>query len=136
MAESAPYLRPTRYFQLATFTLTHGQLVLRSDPSYLDEAKTRIEIYFGNVHFLALAPGFEGLHLRRAGPAETDRLRELHGADVQHWEWVFLLNERGSQFVVSGTPSWREGVRNIEDPTFFDFNVPWPQRPGDTHGQV
>jgi hypothetical protein len=136
MAESAPYLRPTRYFQTAAFTVSHGQLILRSDPSYLDAAKTRAEVYFGNVQFLVVATAFEGLHLRRAGAAETARLREIYGDDVRDWERVFLLNERGSQFIVSSTPTWREGVRAIDDPSFFTFDVPWPQRPGDTQGEI
>ena len=92
-------------------------------------------MWFGNVAFLVMPPILRGRHLRRSDEAGLTRLRAAYSQENLEWDYVWLLNEAGTQFVDSGQPTWREGRRPFEAPSFF-VGRPWPERPTDTYGTI
>jgi len=114
-----------RVFRLSSFDPTHNQLIIRSDPDL--EHETRIEIYFGNVAYMALRPMIRGITLRRASADEGADIASRVGLDAEMLEYLFLLETATPvSFVVSGRPSWREATRTFDDPSLFDLSQPWP----------
>jgi hypothetical protein len=134
-APGSPYLRPDWDYRIWEFNANHRQLLLRCDYAADGVELDRSEVWFGNVSFLVLAPIIRGLHLRRPNESELARLQAAHGQEKIDWAYVWLINEAGTHFVSSGRPSWREGRRPIEAPSFFAGH-PWPERPEDTTGSI
>jgi hypothetical protein len=54
-----------RHFQVWAYTVSHGQLLLRSTQS--DQDATRIEVLFKGVTRVDLPMSVDGLHVRRNG---------------------------------------------------------------------
>ncbi|KPH96792.1 hypothetical protein OK074_0885 [Actinobacteria bacterium OK074] len=116
-----------RLFRVVSFAASHRQLVLRSDATLIDGTTTRVEVHFGHVELMLLKPVYEkGLHVRLASETEFAVLRDRHDLAADDASATWMIDPGGGGFVVSGTPSWREAVRRFEDPSLFDFSVPWP----------
>lgn len=60
----------SRIFRLSSFNPTHRQLILRSDPCTLADGASRVEIYFGNVSYVAVQPLMKGVVVRAASSME------------------------------------------------------------------
>ena len=61
-----------RKFQLWRYTVSHGQLLLRSTKD--DDHPTRVDVLFKNVHAIDLPASMDGLHIHKVGP-QSYRLR-------------------------------------------------------------
>ena len=68
-------------------------------------------------------------------PYDLTRLRAAYAREDLNWACAWLLNEAGTQFVVSGRPTWREGRRPFEALSFLTGR-PWPERPDDISGSI
>ncbi|MEU1518172.1 hypothetical protein ABZ490_39535 [Streptomyces sp. NPDC005811] len=112
---------------MVSFAASHRQLLLRSDATAVDNTDTRVEVYFGHVELMLLKPIYEnGLHVRLASEAEFAVLIERHDLAAEDAGFTWMIESDGDSFVVSGNPSWREADREFEDPSLFDFALPWP----------
>jgi 6-phosphogluconolactonase (cycloisomerase 2 family) len=58
-SDAAVEFRSERLSRVFDFNRSHRQLIVRSDPD------SRIEIYFGNVSYMALRPVYNGIVVRR-----------------------------------------------------------------------
>jgi hypothetical protein len=121
------FVREGRLFRVVGFAASHRVLLLRSDALAVDGTDTRVEVYFGHVELMLLKPIYKnGLHVRRASEAEFAALKERHDLPAGDAAFTWMIEPDGDSFVVSGDPSWREAVREFEDPSLFDFSRPWP----------
>jgi len=114
-----------RYFEVWSLSPSHRTLMLRSNPSWMDESTTRIEIYAGHVEALMIKPRMQGLRIARAVGAERDAVIRRFGIQAEAEAGIlYVLETEGfSGFLISGMPERREAVREIGDPTLFDFRA-------------
>ncbi len=125
-----------RTFRVSSFNPNHNQLIVRSDPERGPDSATRIELYFGNVEYLALRPILRGVNVRPASVAEREIIRDRFGVE-ESLDYAFIVDDGPPlSFVISGNPSWREAVRAVDDPSLFDFSQPWPPGPEMKWGSV
>lgn len=110
-----------RYFQVWSLTPSHSTLMLRSEPSWMDESTTRIEIYASHVEALMIKPRMQGLRIARAVGAEHDDACRRFRVEAEPGTLYLLETDGFAGFLISGTPQWREAVRELGDPTLFDF---------------
>lgn len=123
-----------RLFRVSSFAPSHRQLIIRSDPEPGHD--TRVEIYFGNVDYMALRPIFQGLHVRVATAEEVEALTGRHGPELEP-QYCFVVDTGPPlSYVLSGQPSWREAPMAFDDPSLFDFSKPWPSVPDAQWGFV
>jgi hypothetical protein len=116
-------------FRVYSFNPTHRQLIIRSDPEYAPRAETRVELYFGNVDYMAVRPILRGVNVRLASVDEREFVRTRYGIE-KSLELLFILDDTlPMSFVISGNPSWREASRAVDEPSLFDFSAPWPPGP-------
>ncbi|MFD5077795.1 hypothetical protein [Streptomyces sp. NPDC058371] len=121
------FVREGRLFRVVSFAPSHRMLLLRSEPTAIDQTDTRVEVYFGHVELMLLKPIYEkGIHVRRASEAEFAVLKERHDLATDDAAFIWMIEAGGDSFVLSGDPSWREADREFDDPSLFDFNQPWP----------
>nr|MDT0657793.1 hypothetical protein [Micromonospora sp. DSM 115978] len=119
-----------RVFRVSSFNPTHRQMILRSDPANIQDGALRVEIYFGNVAYLAVQPVMQSVAVRRATEDEQVGLGDRFGIAAAEREFMYLLTDVSPvSFVISGQPSWRQAERRFDEPSLFDFGQPWP--PGD-----
>jgi hypothetical protein len=127
----------SRIFRVSSFNPTHRQLILRSDPGTATDGAARIEIYFGNVAYMALQPLLQGVAIRRASVDEQANLGDRYEIASGEREFIYLVSEvPPTSFVVSGQPSWRQAERSVNDSSLFDFNQPWPPTDGMEWGTI
>lgn len=127
----------SRIFRLSSFNPTHRQLILRSDPGTIEDGALRIELYFGNVMYMALQPLLRGIAVRRALQHEQDELGTRFEIAAEDREYIFVLNAGAPvSFIVSGEPSWRQADRAVDDPSLFDFGQEWPPTDGMEWGSI
>lgn len=112
-----------RYFQVWSLSPSHTVLSLRSNPSWMDETTTRIEIEAWHVKALMIQPRMQGLSIVRAHGAEHEQACRKFGIEAEAGSLFLLESEGFSGFLVSGTPQWREAVREIGDPSLFAIPV-------------
>lgn len=125
-----------RIFRVSSFNPTHRQLIIRSDPEFGPGNETRIELYFGNVEYLAMRPILQGIRVHAASLDERDIVRDRFGIE-SNLEYLFRLDDSTPMsFVISGNPSWRSGIRAVDEPSLFDFSQAWPPGPDVSWGTV
>ncbi|WP_194927848.1 hypothetical protein [Catenulispora pinisilvae] len=113
-----------RYFQVWSLGHSHDALMLRSNPSWVDNSTTRIEICAWHVEALMIKPRMQGLRIARAAGDEHEAACRRFGIEADAGS-LFLLETQGfTGFLVSGIPQWREAVRELGDPSLFAFRVP------------
>lgn len=88
----ATVLFPYRVFQVWSYTVGMGRLLLRSPKS--SGATTRVDVLFQNVKALKLPTRLEGLSVRSPGDEELQSIEDDAG---------FLVDENTRIFVVEGT---------------------------------
>jgi hypothetical protein len=133
----ADFVRAGRTFQVWNFTPSHRQLVLRSNASSSEGTTTRVEVYFGHVDLVFLRTVYEGVHIRRPQPHETEELAERFAIEPDMRPDLYLIGAGHLDgFVVSGRPAWREAERLYSAPSMFDFSLEWPSGPDCSWGEV
>ena len=92
-------------FQLWGYTVSHGQLLLRSPKS--DERPTQIDVLFKNVGFIQLPIALDGLEIHLSKPTRLGAARGiLVGPSRQLYE---LIGRNAVGYVTAGTCVWNEG---------------------------
>jgi hypothetical protein len=130
-----------RVFRLWSFSMSHNMMLLRSNPESRSGFGSRIEISSGNVSALCIQPMMRGLKIWRPTREEAIEVVDRFGLEVQ-LEHLYLLSSgklgggefRG--FISGGRPQWREAVRELDDPTLFDWDQDWPPGPEVRWGNV
>ncbi|MEU7070548.1 hypothetical protein AB0B30_09160 [Streptomyces narbonensis] len=130
------FSEPERLFKLWSYTVSHKTLLLRSDTDLKLAPAPRIEIYVGHVDTMLVHSLLYGLEIRKATERETDEISERHQVENDPTATYLLTSRDKKGFLISGRPSWRKAVREIDDPTLFDFSQPWPPGPDVTWGDV
>src|SRR5262245_4867519 len=107
-----------RRFQVWLYTVSLGQLVLRSNRSEM--LTTRIDIHFMDVAAIHLPMIFDGLVLEEASQVEVRELRIPLDPQQLRRRKVFTI--KGPSFVgyvVAGVVSWHEDEGNPFDESYF-----------------
>lgn len=108
-----------REFQLWSFSASHRQLILRSNPERIARTSTRVEIYFGHVEFMSIRSTYHSILIRESGPEDAAHIANRIPTDLRPGSTYFL--EVGTQsFVVSARPAWREAECDFDDPSLFE----------------
>lgn len=90
-----------RSFGLLEYSVSHGQLLLRSEPSAGHDR--RCDLYFKMVARLDLPTRLEDIEVRIAAPAEVPAAARELGAEEAFGDPTYLVRARdGSGFVVAG----------------------------------
>lgn len=92
MVDVVTVVFPYRVFQVWSYTVGMGRLLLRSPKS--PSAETRVDVLFQNVKALKLPTRLEGLSVRSPGDEELRSIEDDAG---------FLADENTRIFVVEGT---------------------------------
>ncbi len=107
-----------RHFQIWIYTVSHSQLLLRSNRS--NERPTRVDILFKNVGHLDLPTVFDSLAITELSDAE---IRETHAKldpVIRLHRKVFAVRGSGfSGLVVAGAVSWHEDEGYHYDESYF-----------------
>jgi hypothetical protein len=99
-----------RRFQLWSYTVSHGQLLLRSTKD--DDHPTRVDVLFKNVQTINLPASMDGLHIQKVGP----RSYQLRGGDWQgHVEASVMVAAEDEGSYLDPSPLYIGGVGG--DPT-------------------
>lgn len=128
--------RPGRIFKIWRFDPSHRQLIVRSDPTAIDNTTTRVELCFEHVELMLLKPTYRGIWVRLATDDEFDRVSGVAGIGQDSRAWTWLLEEDGNSFIVSSKPAWREAPRRFADASLFDLGQPWLPGPDVMFGEV
>jgi hypothetical protein len=107
-----------RRFQIWLYTVSHSQLLLRSNRS--DQYATRIDLLFKDVGVMHLPASFNGLVVMEASEGEARNLNIQLGAQQIHGQKVFVI--QGSNFegyVVAGAVFWHEDEGHYFDESYF-----------------
>lgn len=107
-----------RRFQIWLYTVSHGQLLLRSNRS--DQHATRVDVLFKDVAVVQLPMSFDGLVVMEASEGEARNLNVQLGAQQIHDRKVFVI--QGSNFegyVVAGAVFWHEDEGRHFDESYF-----------------
>lgn len=113
-----------RYFQVWSLSPSHSELLLRSNPSWMDKSATRIEICALHVEALMIQPRMQGLRIVRTWGAEHEAACARFGVEASEGRLFLLESEGFTGFVISGIPQWREAVRELGDPSLFTIRPP------------
>ena len=97
------------------YSVSHRVLLLRSAKD--DDYRTRIDVVFGQVSRMLLEPALEGLEIREATAREREDIADKVGGVFRGG--LYLLDERGRNFISSGPPGWHEDEGSYRDPSFF-----------------
>ncbi|WP_179851097.1 hypothetical protein [Streptomyces sp. TLI_55] len=108
-----------RKFEVWSFSASHRQLILRSNPDRIARTSTRIEIYFGHVEFMSIRSAYRGILIREPAFDDAARIADRVPAGLRSGG-VYLLEEGAQSFVISASPAWREAECDFDDPSLFE----------------
>lgn len=111
-------MRFSHRFQMWSYAVGHGQLLLRSPKS--TDSPTRIDVLFKNVAFVCLPTMFDGLAVSEATMEEETKLKSQLGSPRQEGRKLFVV--RGADFmgyVVAGAVASYEDEREYYEPSHF-----------------
>ncbi|MFJ5552946.1 hypothetical protein [Streptomyces sp. NPDC093225] len=111
-----------RKFEVWSFSASHRQLILRSNPDRIARTVTRVEIYFGHVEFMSTRSTYRGIAIAEAGPEEALSVAKRVPADLKS-DGIYLLEGDLLSFVISAKPAWREAECDFDAPSLFGFHV-------------
>ena len=112
----ATMLFPYRVFQVWSYTVGMGRLLLRSPKS--PSAETRVDVLFQNVKALKLPTRLEGLSVRSAGIEELRSIEEEVGLLADENSRVFVLEGANyTGYVVAGVVVEHEDEGEYNDPS-------------------
>jgi hypothetical protein len=124
-AAGTELFRSPREFALWAYTVSHGQLLLRSTAGSPD-GDTRIDVLFKPIQAARIRGFYQGLVIRIANVTEIDRIR----TDCSGVNWTpqarFLVVETagGADFVVCGAVGWHEDAGDARDPSTLAYFPP------------
>jgi hypothetical protein len=119
-SDVAAEFRSERLFRVFDFNRSHRQLIIRGDRELPSDPDSRIEIYFGNVSYMALRPIYKGIVVRKPTGEERTSIGERFGIDEESWPHIYAVGDGTPiSFVISGQPSWREAKRGFKEPSLF-----------------
>jgi hypothetical protein len=126
LAPGTEIFRSERRFVLWAYSISHGQLLLRSTAD--GDHETTIDLLFKPVGAIKLQGGHDGLVIRCATAEEAERL------DAPPGPRVFLLKSQDrTDYVTAAAVGWREGVLERTRQSFFSDGDPyepqWPTQP-------
>jgi len=100
-----------RTFQLWLYTVSHGQMLLRSTKTATE--KTRVDLLFKDVHAINLISLLHGLRVTLSGPEAA--------LDLPRGQKFYAIsNSRFQGHVIAGSFSHREDEREFHEPSPFD----------------
>lgn len=137
LAPGTEIFRSDRRFLLWAYTVSHGQLLLRSvgRPDLPGEPETTIDLLFKPATVLKIRDDYRGLAIRCATAAETEIVKaENTSVTFSRDDHVFLLESQGeTDHIVAMAAGWHEDVLSPTSPSFFNTFYPdmpvWPSKP-------
>ena len=114
---------PDRLFVVWRYSVSHGQLLLRSVRT--EESPTRVDVLLKNVNHMRLPTSLPGLRIEERALEVTDDLPEVVRAETADAK-AYWLSGRGYQRCVIASTC--ESVEDTED-----YSAPsrlWPQESG------
>ena len=108
----------SRRFQLWTYTVGHGQLLLRSPKT--TNLPTRIDVLFKNVAAIHLPTILDGLVVSEAAGLESEELSVQCDPSRLEGRKIFVIH--GSNFtgyVIAGAVAWHEDHYEYDEPSQF-----------------
>lgn len=112
-----------RSFQLWTYTVSHAQLLLRSNKT--DQYRTRIDVLFKDVGRICLASKMDAVAIKRINNNEfklyssfSDE-KELRRRNI----YVLLSNESKINYIIAGSMSWNEDSGDYNDESVFQKSL-------------
>ena len=107
-------LSSPRKFEVWRYTVTHGQLLLRSNKGRSEQ--TRIEVLFRDVAFMALGPLMHGLVISEIASTSTPPgLKDVQSSRP----WYCLRTEGWTGYVSAGSLTVAEDERGFEEPSYL-----------------
>jgi hypothetical protein len=107
-----------REFQIWLYTVSHAQLLLRSNRS--NRHATRVDVLFKGVKAIQLPTSLQGLSMAKAPRTEALETSRKFGVQLRANEDVFVC--RGSNyagFVIAGVAFANEDEGYYYDPSYF-----------------
>ena len=99
-------------FQVWSYSVSHGQLLLRSTKSA--ERPTQIDVLFSNVAAMCLAAAFDGMEIRRAAASDFTPPLQLGALSSSGRETYRILGREVDGYVVAGSVVWDEAAREYD----------------------
>ena len=130
----AELYRSERRFSLWAYTVSHGQLLLRSPQGTDPLRDTTIDVLFKPVTAMKVPGQFSGLAIRCATEEETSLAEQDVPAGIGRDERVLVLEGDGTLgYVICMGVGWHEGVLEPTQPSFFADHAPdapaWARTP-------
>jgi hypothetical protein len=105
-----------RRFQVFSFTISHGQLLLRSGKT--NTHRTRLNILFKDVRAVELRMWFDSLSIEEVEPSLLKDLPAHPTELIESGNRCFVLKSLGWQgYIVGATVFYHEDELNFWDPT-------------------
>lgn len=125
---SNPLVAFPRRFQIWSYQIGHGQLLLRSTKD--DKHPTRIDILFKDVGAIHLPALFDGLTITEATENEAhDRASQMHSLNLNSRKMFLVTGSGFSGYVLAGLVVWHEDELEYYDKSNFSFSLELPARP-------
>jgi hypothetical protein len=105
-----------RDFQVWRYHVSHQNLLLRSTITL--ELKTRIDINFGYVKFMALRNVYHGLEVRVGSSDEISEIEHRYDQKIDEGG-LFVLGPNLASFVVAGLMQWHESDWGDSEPSVY-----------------
>ena len=110
----------SRLFQMWSYTVGHGQLILRSPKAV--GFPTRIDVLFKNVAAMHLPTIMDGLAVSEATEAETQELPVQVDRSRLEERKVFIVRTANfTGHVIAGVVASHEDEREYHEPSHFSF---------------
>ena len=111
-----------RKFQVWLYSVSHGQLLLRSNRS--EEFSTRIDILFKDVAAMALPTLFDGVSVAETAKDAAHELNIQLGAwSIQNRKVFAIWGANFSGYVVAGAVFWHEDEGYHFDESYFEQSL-------------
>ena len=119
----AELFRSDRFFSVWACTLSHGQLLLRSQTVIDGQRRSRIDVLFKPVEAMKTRMRYEGLTIRCATANECDRVLDETGLAEWSPRVFMLITGDGLDYVVAGAVGWQEDDQGDRQPSSLAFFV-------------
>ena len=114
-----------RPFQIWVYSVSHGQLLLRSNKSGIYE--TRIDVLFKNVSYMNIATNLDVLMIRQV---EYHFIKEIgapvDGDAVKNRNFYELRSNGNKGYIFSGSVNWHEDNGSHYEASFFQSSFLFP----------
>ncbi|HEY4199310.1 MAG TPA: hypothetical protein VGM83_02005 [Devosiaceae bacterium] len=107
-----PIFSSDRLFEVWQYTVSHRQLLMRSNKSY--SAPTRLEVLFKDVAFMAVPPVMKGMSITNCTTADEELLLNL-AALPSSKPWYRLEADGAVGYIAAGTIVTNEDELGYEE---------------------